>query len=167
MERLRALKSEKPLPHEPTKPTKPGFDGFEGVPGRRFSENEPVLPADILAGLGRLKAEPGPRIANPAVWPEVVADACRLADEGWAAKALALGWEALELFGASPAVGGDDRLDSLAVWLGGRQLVLIGEHSAVVAEGRARSIFPRFDPAGAVMLWELRDVQRGRMRAGR
>lgn len=111
-----------------------------------------AVPASVVMGLRRL-AGPAPRtVRDEGAWGEVVADARRLADEGWAASALALGWSPLDLWGYSP-----DR-DGLAVWLRGRGLVLLDAATAVVVNGTGRAQFTR-DRAGmpgATLLWELR-----------
>jgi hypothetical protein len=86
----------------------------------------------------------------------------RLDSDGWAEKAITLGWHSLELFGASPAAGGNPHLDGLAVWLRSRRLLLINERSAIAAEGMQRSVFSRFNPIPARYLWELADIQRER-----
>jgi hypothetical protein len=89
-----------------------------------------------------------------------VADALRLASEGWAQQALALGWEPLQLFGFR-----DDEPDDcqgLAVWLVGRRALLLDEGSCMVEDGpRSYSIFNRRPMDGAVFLWEIGRRGRG------
>ena len=129
-----------------------------GTPGTPdFKEGG--LANNLRTGLDRLQRDRQPRISNPGAWPVVVADALRLEKEGWAAQAIALGWHPLQLFGCSPAVGGDPDLDSLAVWLAGRRLVLIDGRRAVAAEGDLRSVFVRRSWEGAAFLWDLADIQ--------
>jgi hypothetical protein len=118
---------------------------------------ETSLPADLVAGLARLQGMRPPRIKAPEVWPTVVADAVRLAAEGWAEHALALGWKDKELFGTCGLPGGDGAQEGLAVWLAGRRVLLLDALSCIVdvgAGGRAifygRSVRP-----GGVFLWDL------------
>ncbi len=126
------------------------------APNGTNGTNGTALPAALAAGLASLRAKPAPRITRPDVWPEIVADAERLARCGWAAQALALGWEPLQLFGCSPAAGGIADLEGLAVWLAGRRIILLDSRSVIVANGpRSRSIFNRRSMDGAVFLWEL------------
>jgi len=115
-----------------------------------------MLPAPIRAGLYELLRQPCPRITRPEVWPEIIGDAVRLADEGWAAKALALGWPPLALWGCSPDKGGNPDHDGLAVILARRRIVLLDERIAIIEAGAgARVLFNVRSMAGAVMLWEL------------
>lgn len=116
------------------------------------------LPADLVDGLAELRSCPAPRITRPEVWPVVVADALRLADDGWASQALGLGWGPVDIWGCSPDVGGNPDHDGLAVWLAGRRVLLLDERTCIVEAGPvARSVFTRRQPppAGAVFLWEL------------
>lgn len=114
------------------------------------------LPSDVRAGLVTLQAMAAPRLARPEVWPGVVADAGCLASDGWAVQALSLGWTPLDLWGCSPVVGGNPDHEGLAVWLGGRRILLIDERTCLVdTRAGGRAMFTRRDPAGAVLLWDL------------
>lgn len=117
------------------------------------------LPADVVRGLARLSAMQPPRITRPNVWPEIVADAQRLAADGLASQALALGWEPLQIWGVSPAAGGIADLEGLAVWLAGRPVVrlLLDAETCTVQDGPPHSyaIFRRRPMDGAVFLWDL------------
>lgn len=108
------------------------------------------LPRSVEDGLRLLPSMGAPRLASSEVWPQVVADALRLQSEGWAEKALALGWKALHLWGAHIETPG------LAVWLCGRRIVLLDDARCTVADEPGRfSIFTRREPAaGTVHLWE-------------
>lgn len=119
------------------------------------------MPVGIAAGLAALRTMAAPRITRPEVWPGIVADAVRLVDEGWAAKALALGWEPAHLWGCSPDKGGNPDHDGLAVLLAGRQIVMLDEAAAIM-ESRAGThrLFNLRPMAGAIMLWELGEVVR-------
>lgn len=98
-----------------------------------------------------------PRITLPQVWPEIVADAARLASEGWAAQALALGWKELELFGCCGEPKGEPMQAGLAVWLAGRRVLLLDALSCLVEDGpNARAVFyGRSVAPGGVFLWDL------------
>lgn len=118
--------------------------------------HETELPGDVVAGLRRLGVMRPPRLLKPDAWPVAVSDALRLARDGWAAKALALGWHELDLFGAVPDPEGDPAADGMAVWLSGRELLAITARFAVVAdESGGRWYFNRRTAEGAVLLWEL------------
>lgn len=131
-----------------TKLTKPSSVGFVSTPAGQF----PALPPSIIMGLHRLTG-PVPRVvADPSVWAEIVADAHRLRDEGWAAIAVALGWSALDLWGHGP------EHDGLSVWLCSRRVTLLDAASAVVENGpdrRAQFTRDRGGMPGAKLLWEL------------
>jgi hypothetical protein len=114
------------------------------------------IPSDIVAGLERLKGAAAPRTSNPERWPAVVADALRLAADGWAAQALKLGWSPLDLFGAVTDKRGDPNGDGLAVKLCGRPLLALCASFATVSDGTgARTYLYRGSNAGARLLWQL------------
>lgn len=113
------------------------------------------IPADVLAGLDRLKDASAPRLVHPDRWPGAVRDALRLAADGWAAKALSLGWGSLDLFGAVPDKLGDPDADGLAVKLQGRKVLAICGTFATVADARGRTFLHRGNNDGARLLWEL------------
>lgn len=113
------------------------------------------LPAAVRDGLVALSTAPAPRLLRPELWPGVVADALRLASEGWALQAIRLGWSPLDLFGAVPDKGGDPDGDGLAVKLTGRQVLAVCGTFATVKDASGRSYVHRGNGAGAVLLWEL------------
>lgn len=114
---------------------------------------------EALAGnLWRLANMPPPRIRDRAAWGPVVQDALSLARDGWAAKALALGWHELDLFGVD--THDSSRFAGLAVWLDGRTIGAMDDQTAIAKRGTSRAVFYRggFDRAGTVtpvFLWEL------------
>lgn len=69
------------------------------------------LDAALFAGLERLQVMSPPKRCDPAAWLQSVGDALRLALEGWASQALALGWAPLDLFGAVADPDGDPSLN--------------------------------------------------------
>lgn len=108
-----------------------------------------ALPPFVRGGLRELQRLPAPRLSLP-VWPDIVADALRLATEGWAEKALALGWQPLHLWGAHLETPG------LAVWLCRRRIVLLDERTCtVLTEPGSYAVFTARAPAeGACFLWD-------------
>jgi hypothetical protein len=132
----------------------------------RGETHETSLPADIVAGLARLRGMRPPRIKSPDVWSTVVADAARLAAEGWAAQALALGWKDKELFGTCGTSGGNSTQEGLAVWLAGRRVLLLDALSCIVDVGAGtRAVFyGRSVRPGGIFIWDLgkATVQHGR-----
>ena len=122
----------------------------------RGETHETRLPEHLAAALQRLRSRSAPRGVNPAAWSEVVADAARLARDGWAAQALALGWSDLDLFGAVADAEGDPSADGLAVKLGGRRVLAMCETFATIAgPDGGRCWHYRGNNEGAVLLWEL------------
>lgn len=158
LDQLRARIAEKQPPTEPTKLTQPGSVGFVSEASSPvepvFASTEP-LPPLVVAGVASLRTSPAPRITRPEIWPVIVADACRLVEHGWAAEAVALGWQPLELFGCSADPESDDYLLGLAGWLNGRTIRCIFEASAIAIDGDQRAAFNRKrSHAGAIYLWE-------------
>jgi len=97
-----------------------------------------------------------PAGADEAIWRRVNEDAARLGNKGWAAKASALGWSAMDLFGAVPTRDGDPAGDGLAVWLGGRRILALCDTYAVVEDAcGGRSYFNRRQAECAVLLWDM------------
>jgi len=176
LERLKAKISENPPCEVPTKPTEPGFVGFVGEVNERNSEKvgsasaesapRPMshirfagdgrsqLPTDINAGLEKLRAMRCPCIRRPELWDEMKADALRIATEGWATQAIALGWELLQIFGYQPSDDPDDF--SLAVELAGRSIVAVDESRFYLRQGDVRSFFGRRErPLLKRYLWDF------------
>ena len=123
---------------------------------------ETSLPDDVAAGIRRLKVMRAPRLQEPGMWAIAVAGAAYLVKSVWAAKALALGWSLLDLFGAVPDRDGDPAGDGLAVWLAGRKLLAITAEYAVVEDvGGGRSYFNRRTAPGAALLWALTSEDKG------
>jgi hypothetical protein len=105
------------------------------------NRSKPDIAGALLERVASLSRMPPPKVKNCAAWFEVVQDAQRLVSEGWAERALALGWTAGDLFG----VGQQDSHDfaGLAVWLAGRRIVVIDETIAVARGDDGRAVFNR------------------------
>lgn len=124
---------------------------------RRYSD----LPPDIAEGLERLQRTPTARFrGDKAAWARVVDDAHALALDGWVGKALALGWNAYDVFG----IGKRDSLDfaGLAVWLAGRTIVVLNADRAMVRDRGGMACFERGGwghgrdaNAPPVLLWQF------------
>ena len=112
------------------------------------------LPQDIRAGLITLKSMAAPRLIRPEAWPVAVSDARGLAQAGWALKAMSLGWDVLDLYGAVTDRDGYADADGLAVWLAGRQVLAICETHASVSNGPGWAFFNRCNRLGKTLLWE-------------
>lgn len=122
------------------------------VPFPRARNNGTSLPDDLVAGVARLKKMRAPCLLLPDKWPIAVAGAVYLIESGWAAKALALSWSPLDLFGAVTDPRGDPYSDGLAVWLSGRKLLAICATFAVADYGGGRAYFNRRQQVGAKLL---------------
>lgn len=115
-----------------------------------------ALAGTTSAGLTALDENRCPHGVKASAWATAVRDAKRLADDGWAAKALALGWTALDLFGAVTDRDGDPEADGLAVKLAGRKVLAISENFATVQDGEnGRAYLHRRGSEGGRLLWEL------------
>lgn len=114
------------------------------------------LPLPIAGGLAGLPVMACPRELNAARWPVAVADAVKLGTDGWAAKAIALGWSDLDMFGVVAAPDGDPEADGLAVKLAGRRLLAISGSFATLHNGAGGRIYlHRGYNDGAVLMWAL------------
>lgn len=116
------------------------------------------LDAELCANLDRLAHLPPPRrLADAKHWQTVISDALRLARDGWAAKALALGWDVEDLFGVGR--NNSDEFEGLAVWLAGRDLLAISDWKARTICGAIfyREAFgrPNSPRQPAVPLWHF------------
>ena len=126
------------------------------APNGTNGTNGTGLPPSVRQGLTWLANAPAPRLIVPDAWPMAVADARRIASDGWAEKALALGWSELDLFGAVSDREGDPDADGLAVKLGGRTiLALCASFATVTSGGIARAYLHRGNNEGAVLMWAL------------
>jgi hypothetical protein len=145
-----------PMKHAKARETAKNGPCFTVSPPKGGNDETRSLPAPIQAGLEVLRSKRAPRLARPELWPGIVSDALRLAREGWAGKALALGWDPLQLWGCSPLKGGDVDREGLAVCLAGRQVALLDELTAIMeSQAGTHSVFRRRPTDGALLLWDL------------
>lgn len=123
----------------PCTPCTPNFDDSWG------------LPSGIRDGLARLCLVPPRKDLMPQpLWAALVCDTVLFAKRGWAAKAMALGWSDLELFGIAPK--GWQGLTSRLI---GREVLGLDARKVAVKEGRRVAHLPRETLApGAVPIWE-------------
>jgi hypothetical protein len=109
--------------------------------------------------LARLDATQPPGDVPVARWRAFIDDAGRFIDGGWCARAIALGWTPLQLFGCDrhrPFA----RIDTAGlVWLlHNRDLVALTSESAVieVSSGVRQTLRRRYaEPNRAVLAWDL------------
>ena len=118
----------------------------------------PLLPLGLAGSVAQLEGMPPPRnIAKLEQWQPIVTDALRLAHDGWAAKALALGWSPHDVFGVGPH--NSDEFEGLAIWLSGRTLVALTEWQARTNCGalfyREEYQRPKSWRAQPVFLWQF------------
>lgn len=121
------------------------------------------LPDALATALRRLEHMPPPRkLETPANWRGVVNDALTIARDGWAAKAMALGWSAGDLFGIGPRDDWD--FEGVAVWIDGRRIAVLDEARIIATDARGdrRGVFVRggaqhgkMPTITPVMLWDF------------
>jgi hypothetical protein len=137
------------------------------APGAEPSLDTFGLPVSLATDLRRLEGLPPPKgLEKAGNWRGVVLDALTIARDGWASKALALGWQPRDLFGIGPRDDWD--FQGLAVWLDGNRMFLLDERRAVavtcsgdrqyfVRGGMRHGTHPMIEP---VMLWDFGRAQR-------
>jgi hypothetical protein len=101
----------------------------------------PGVPDPLAEELRRLERAMTPKVNEPEIWRQAVADALRIARDGWAGQALSLGWSVSDLFGIDPRDAYD--FSGLAVWLTGRHLVMLDADRAVVETDTSFAYFNR------------------------
>ncbi len=124
---------------------------------RVFEAPSPLggLPLELVAGLERLAGMPPPDSFDAVRWRDCVHCALDFA-ENWAAKALALGWTPIELFGLHPAAP-DARLDArgvaFALGVEDRVTAITAGQISVAGRNGARLSLRRPNEPGAVLAW--------------
>jgi hypothetical protein len=130
-------------------------DDFEVAERTAIVELEPRERAEGFARLDRARP---PDDVPQRRWLQFIDDCGTFLDGGWAAKAAALGWGPLDLFGCDrhrPWA----RIDQAGLlwFLDGRKLVMLGaDRAAIETDGGGRVTFRRVPNAvGQVLAWEL------------
>ena len=125
-----------------------------------IAEHDANVPREWADGFARLCTIPRPAAVTPRRWEQIIDDAGRFMDR-WAAKAAALGWKTMDVFGCHDAKP-DARLDAAGlVWLiCGNEVVVIGPNAVILRtlSGATHTIRARTVAAeGAlrVAAWEL------------
>jgi hypothetical protein len=116
------------------------------------------VPRSWTEGFTRLDRARPPDDVPPRQWLAFIDDAGRFLDDGWAAKAAALGWGPLDLFGCNrhrPWA----RIDQAGlIWLmAGRRLVALTADSATIETPNGGRLTCRRvpDDPGRVLAWSL------------
>ena len=122
-----------------------------------IAEHDGGIPAAWVAGFARLDPARPPIDVPPARWLCFIDDLGTFLDQ-WAAKASALGWGPLDLFGCD-GTKPFARIDRAGlIWLinGGKVLALAAGSAAIKAASGARlTFYRRPDTRGCVMAWEV------------
>jgi hypothetical protein len=123
-----------------------------------IAEYDGGAPRSWGEALARLDPARPPCHIPPMRWGRFIDDCRRFLDEGWAAHAMALAWEPLELFGC-------DRIMPLArldraglLWLlDGRKLLALTRDTAAISalSGANLTFYRRQLETGGVLAWEL------------
>ena len=123
-----------------------------------FVQPRATAPQSWIDGVAQLDAERVPGDVPPRRWRQFIYDAARFLDNGFAAQAAALDWDALDLFGCDgkrPYA----RIDSAGlIWLlNGDRLVALTELSARIEtrSGATLTYYRRPGESGRVLAWEV------------
>jgi hypothetical protein len=117
------------------------------------------VPRDWAEGLARLDPARLPADVSPHRWRQFIDDAGRFLDCGWAARAAALGWRALDIFGCDrerPFA----RLDRAGlIWLiyCGKLIAMTADTATIERPSGARQTYRRVsaEPSCIALAWEL------------
>jgi len=123
-----------------------------------FVQPRATAPQSWIDGVAQLDAERVPGDVPPRRWRQFIYDAARFLDNGFAAQAAALDWDALDLFGCDrkrPYA----RIDSAGlIWLlNGDRLVALTELSARIEtrSGATLTYYRKPGELGRTLAWEL------------
>ena len=116
------------------------------------------VPRDWAEGFARLDLVKPPEGFDERRWRQVVDDGGRFLDGGWAERAAALGWSALDVFGAHP-VKPNDSFDAMGLvpLIRGGEVIDVKSDMAVIRmpTGNNLTYYLRRDSREAVALWAL------------
>lgn len=139
-----------------------GWDEGEPAKVAKAANPDPTLAtfatlAGVLAaGVATMNPANPPGAANPQAWSCLIRDCAKLIDGDWTAKALALGWSDLDLFGATLDPTADPYCVGLAAWLEGRTVLALTDGWAVASDRNGnRAYFSRPRAEGARLAWQL------------
>jgi len=133
---------------------------FEFEERAAIVEFDGEIPTEWAEGLARLCAMPKPSNVSARRWRLAVDAAGRFCDQ-WAAKAAALGWSTLDIFGVDRLKPVDALYTAGLIWiLQGKVIVAISDDAVIVetVSGIRQSYRPRQDTDDSsrrVLLWEL------------
>jgi hypothetical protein len=124
-----------------------------------YDGGAPRVWAEVLA---RLNPAHPPADIPPMRWLRFIDDCGRFLDDGWAARAEALGWGPLELFGCD-RLKPFARLDRVGLlWLiAGRKLLALTADTAVIStlSGGHLTFYRQKLETGGVLAWELEEAE--------
>jgi hypothetical protein len=136
-------------------------------PSDEFDERGAVIEYDADAprawaeALARLDTARPPGDVPAKRWRQFIDDCGQFLDEGWAARAVALGWSPLDLFGCDRACpfARIDRAGLLWLLNGNRLAALGPDTAAIVAPSGARMTYHRRPraPDEVMLAWELEE----------
>ena len=121
-----------------------------------YDGGAPRLWAEALARLD--PARPPPCDISPSRWLRFIDDCGRFIDDGWAARAEALGWGPLDLFGCNRDKPFARISQAGLLWLlEGRKLLALTADTAAIAtqSGGKLTLYRRQLETGGVLAWEL------------
>lgn len=173
---LAALAPVEERPHNLTRscapPSGPALAAFAALAGakrqtelrardgvRPVSVAKPAKPPQSwIDGVAQLDAERAPGDVPSRRWRQFIYDAARFLDNGFAAQAAALDWEALDLFGCD-AKRPYARIDNAGLlWLvNGHRLVALTDRSARIEtkSGATLTFYRKPGELGRALAWEL------------
>jgi hypothetical protein len=144
------------------------FEAAAGATAALWSEAEEELAATAeydggaprvwAEALARLDPARPPSDISPMRWLQFIDDCGRFLDEGWAHRAMSLGWGPLDLFGCD-RIKPFARLDraGLLWFIGGRKLLALTTDMAVISNssGANLTFYRRWHETGDFLAWEL------------